>query len=335
MARKSGELWISKSTPHTLKYYAGSTEYWSVSATTYIAGEPIVKGNILAVNKDSAITEGTVKKAVFPDDINNVIGVALNDAPLTFQVRVLNYGYLELNRAELENLFITKSDLTLGPILADGVYYSPFGNTTADAGGGNGWSTTAGIYSGNGAPVYWYQGRIIKTGASTYAMQQPTSKAGILTLGTPSGYKYPDPDLLAWGDASFNLDYKYLPVIGNIYEYEVSGTDITKMIIHVNFSKFNRKLQFNYPATGLREYDPVSVNDLEDIIIRHGLFTESTILPYTEVSILGSIDSSIDGPIVRVWPGYSSVKASSQTTVTIASDSAFHGKIIGEVSYIL
>lgn len=335
MVRKSGELWISKTTPHTLKYTAGDpalTEYWVNSATTYIAGEDIKKGQVLVIKKSDVGASGRVYKASWPIDANDVIGVALNDANNTLEVRVLNYGYLEFTRAELLNLFPTQSDITVGNILASGNYYSAFG-TTNDGGAGNGWDADLGTFSGNGAPLYWYQGRLIKTGASAYAMQQPTAKAGLLTTSTPAGYKYPDPNLLGWADESFNVNYNDLPIIGNIFEYTHDGTDVLSMIIHVNFSKFSRKTQFFYPASGLYNYEVI--NDPATIEIRHGLFTDSSILSHTDLAMLGSADGDIDGPIVKVYPGYNSSKVDSKTAVTIASDTAFYGKVIGEVSYIL
>ncbi len=130
------------------------------------------------------------------------------------------------------------------------------------------------------------------------------------------------------------MNYERLPVIGNIYQYEHDGTDITSMVIHINFGKFDRSSKFTYPASGLYDYD--AIPDPETIEIRHGLFTNSLILPHTDLTMLGSLsDGDIDGEIVRVWPGYNSLRAESKTSVTIASDTAFFGKIVGEISYIL
>lgn len=332
MVRKSGEIWISKTDPHTLKYYAGGIEYWATSATTYIAGEDIKKGQVLSIKKDDSGAEGKVLKASWPDDMNDVIGIALNDALNTFEVRVVSYGYIALTRAELEEAFVTQSDITVGSIREAGTYYTGFGTMT-DGGAGNGWDGAT-LWSGNGAPIYWYQGRILKTGASSYEMQQPTGKEGFLTTSTPAGYKYPDADLLGWDDQSFDVSYERLPVIGNIYSYAYSGSEIVGMIIHVNFTRFTKGMQFSYPASGLHEYQ--IVNDPEDIPIRHGLFTDSTtIIPYTDLAMLGSVDSDINEDIVKVYPGYNSTRANSMTTVTIASDTPFFGKVIGEVSFTL
>ena len=334
MIRKSGEVWISKTEPHTLKYYAGGTEYWANSATTHEAGEYLKKGQVLVVNKDGAAAKGQVFKAEYPVDLNDVVGIALNDADVNTDVRVLNYGYVDFNRAELENLFITQSDLTVGPIDTVGYYNvgADFGTMT-DSGGGNGWSVTT--WTGKGAPVYWYQGRIIKTDAISYEMKQPSLNPGLLTFATPSGYKYPDPDSNAWSDGSFDVNYEGLPVIGNVFSYTYDGSNnIESLVLHVNFSKFKRSVGFSYPASGLSLYDS-TIQEEETVEIRHGLFTDSILLNYTDLSILSSSDAEIDGEIVKIHPGYSSIAANSKTDVTIKSDTSFYGKMIGEVRYIL
>jgi len=333
MSRRDGEVWISKQEPHTLKYSATDIEYWAVSAATYIAGEDIKKGQILAINKSDAGASGKVLKAKWPDDAGDVIGVALNDALSTFEVRVLNYGYMEFTRAELENLFVTQSDITVGSILTGSNYYSGFG-TTSDGGGGNGWSNDDVTFSGNGAPIYWYQGRLLKTAdAPTYEMQQPTAKDGALTFSTPSGYKYPATGA-AWSEPSFDVAYEHLPIVGNVLHYTYDASDnIQSMSIHVNFSKFNKEVSFSYPSSGLYEYDAIAEEEITEI--RHGLFTDSSITPYTDLAILGSSDSAIDGEIIKINPGYISTQASSKTQVTVKSDSAFFGKMTGQLRYIL
>lgn len=333
-SRRDGELWISKETPHTLKYYAGGTEFWATSATTYEAGESIKKGQVLAISRTSS---EKVVRAQWPDDLNDVIGIALNDAELTYDVRVVSYGYIDFTRAELENLFITRSDITVGSIATGTNYYTAYGTTGSDDGGaGNGWSDTASVFSGLGAPLYLYQGRSIKTGASTYAMQTPgAGDSGKLTFATPSGYKYPSTGP-AWADSEYDVAYQKLPIVGNVYSYTFNDVskEIETMVVHINFSKFDRKTEFVYPASGLYNYD--SVNDPETIPVRHGLyFSSQTLLPHTSVTMLGSADSDIDGEILEVRPGYESTKADGITTVTIKSDSSFYGKIIGEVDYVL
>ncbi len=334
MTRKSGEVWISKTKPHTLKYYAGSTEYWATSATTHQTGEDIKKGQVLITSKNGAGATGKVFKAEYPIDLNDVIGIALNDAAINTDVRVLNYGYLEFNRAELENLFITQSDITVGNIDSSG-YYNAGADfaTMTDSGAGNGWSTST--WTGKGAPVYWYQGRLIKTSSSTYEMKQPSIGKGQLTFATPVGYKYPNADLLAWGDTSFDVSYEHLPIIGNVFNYAYDGSNnITSLILHINFSKFHKDLSFMYPASGLYHYDAASFEQ-QTTTVRHGLFTNSSLLNYTDLSILSSTDSNIDGEIIRVYPGFTSVANESKTDVTVQSDTSFYGKFVGKVHYIL
>lgn len=328
MKRKSGELWISKSTPHTLKYYGSDTEYWVQSAITHTCVSAVKKGNVLVLDNINS-SSGGVRPAVFPEDLNDIVGIAINDADVWGQVRVINYGYIQLERSELENLFVTKSDITVGSKLGDTTYYSSFGNMTSDGGAGNGWDTVS--YDGTGAPIYWFSGRVLKTGVDTFSMIDGSTYPGKWSLATPSGYKYPNQEI-DWHEDSLGVHYKGLPSIGNVVEYTMDGTDISSMIIHVNFTKFEKITRFEYPHIGLFSYD--KVNDPMDIIIRHGLFSPgSSLLPYTNVEILGSSDTNIEGEIIKVQPGFSSIKNTSTTTVTIESDTNFYGKVIGDVSY--
>ncbi len=329
MAKQSGELWISDTTPHVLKYQAGSTEYWTNAAITYVASEAIAKGQILAID-DATSAVGKVRLAEYPKDLNDIIGIALNSGALNDQIRVLNYGYMEFDRAELEALFVTQSDITVGAIDAD--YYTGFGTMT-DGGAGNGWNTST--YDGKGAPVYWYSGRLLKTAASTYAMQQPVTFKGKLTLSTPSGYNYPAAVGPAWGDNDFDVAYEGLPTIGNVHSYTRDGTDVDTLILHVNFAKFQKRVSFSYPSSGLYHYEDDGAT--ETTYIRHGLFTNSSLVPHTNVEIIGSTDDSIDGEIIMVHPGFTSDRAASAsfTSVDVTSDSDFYGKIVGEIRYSL
>ncbi len=331
MIRKSGEVWISKESPHTLKYYAGSTEYWTVEAITYEAGETLVKGQVVMLDPTSTSQKGRIKRATWPMGMKDVVGIALNSANFGEDIRVLDYGYMEFSREELEALFVTKSDITVGSMLSSGNYYTAFGDMSDDGGGGNSWSTDSGTWSGKGAPIYWNPGRVLKTSGG-YEFQQPVP--GSLTIATPAGYKYPNPTLEGWNDDVFNVNYKYLPSMGNIKEYTHDGVNVTSMIIHINFPKFYRKIQFEYPANGLFHFDALAETDEKVIEIRHGLFNNAALF-FVDLSILGSEDSELDGEIVRIWPGYENNKSENRTSVTIKSDSDFYGKIVGTVGYTL
>lgn len=339
MARTEGQIWISRDQPHTLKYYASGKEYWAVSAATFLAATPIKKGQILAANTaPGGLSEGVIP-AVWPRDTDRIVGMALNSAGVSETVRVVNYGYIKLNAAELAACFTTQSDITASAELQAGSYYTAFGSMTADGGAGNGWDDATTDHNGRGANIYWFSGRTLKT-ATGYEWKDSASYPGKLTLSTPTGYK-PTGTEIPWADDSLNVAYKNIPVVGNVIDYEYNPTTkaITTLIMQINFTKFSKKLQFEYPASGLEHYDspgtPLELN------LRHGLFSNNG-RPYIEVSMWGfsdaDIETSADGEASRVFPGYDSYigpAVDKRTEVEITSDTAFYYKVLGEVSYNL
>lgn len=347
MARINGQVWISREEPSVLKYYAGQTvgtqkEYWTVSASTYVAGSDIAKGMVLA---SSTVSTGAASELVvpaqWPRDTDRILGVALNTATAGNVVRVINYGYITFTRAELEGCFTAKSDITGTAALTGTNYYSNFGNMSTEVGAGNGWVDTGTSWKGRGANLYWFSGRTLKTGASSYSWVDSSSFNGKLTIATPSGYK-PNGTDIPWSDDSLNVSYKYLPIVGNIVDYTYDGSyNITEMIVHVNFTKAQKKIQFEYPTSGVATY--VRVLGGETKTLRHGLFADNLAeagprMPHIEISMLGYADGDIttqSNDAHRVWPGYDSTVSTSdrKTDVEIKSDSDFFYKIIGEVSY--
>lgn len=339
MARIEGQLWISRAEPHTLKYYANGREYWAVSATTLLAASPIKKGQILAVNTDAGGLAESVIPAVWPRDTDRIVGMALNTAGVSEAVRIINYGYVKFTAAELAACFTTHSDINAGAALAAGSYYTSFGSMTADGGAGNGWNDLTTGRKGRGANIYWFSGRTLKT-SSGYQWKDSSSYPGKLTLSTPTGYK-PTGVEIPWSDDSLNIAYKNIPLVGSVvdYEYDVGTKEITELVMQINFTKFSKKLQFEYPASGLKQYStpgtPLELN------LRHGLFSNNG-YPYIEVSMWGfsdaDIETSADGEASRIFPGYDSyigAAVDKRTEVEITSDSAFYYKVLGEVSYNL
>lgn len=339
MARAEGQIWISRDTPNILKYYARDREYWTTASTTLLAGSSIKRGQMLATNTDPTGLADSVIPAVWPRDAERIIGIALNDAGVSENVRIMNYGVLELTAAELAACFVTRSDIVAGPALTSGSYYSAFGNTTTDGGAGNGWDDEVTDKNGRGANVYWFSGRTIKT-VSGYEWKDSASYAGKLTISTPSGYK-PTGVEVPWSDDSLNVSYKNLPLIGNVldYTYDPVTKAILTLTLQVNFTKFSRKLQFEYPAQGLKQYStpgtPLEIN------IRHGLFANNSV-PQVEISMWGYTDADIetvsDGEASRIFPGsdsYIGAAVDKRTEVEISSDTAFYYKVLGELSFNL
>lgn len=333
--RIEGQIWIGRTQPNTLKYYAGGKEYWGVAATTYVAAEAISKGMIVAADVATNSTAERVILAQWPRDVERTLGIALNSAAPNETIRILGYGYVQLTMAEMQACFTTHSDINAGASLS-ATYYTAFGHPTVDGGLGNGWGDTLNVYNGRGANVYWFSGRTLKT-AGPYSWIDPASHLGKLTIATPSGYK-PTGVEIPWADDSLNVTYKNLPVIGNVVSYTVDGSNnITLLTLHVNFSKFQKKIQFEYPAANLGQFSTVGV--AQELTLRHGLFANNN-KPHVEISMWGysdaDIDTVADGEATRVWPGFDSyigTSADKRTEVEVNSDTAFYYKVLGEVSY--
>lgn len=327
--RIEGQIWIGKEQPNVLKYYADGREYWTVTATTHTTSSTVKKGELIAVDPTQTVG-GYVRPAVWPEDANSVIGMALNDAVASQEVRVLNYGYVELTETDLDNLFVAQADLKTGATT------SAYASTLETLAGGNGMASSTSL--GVGHPVYWFTGRTLKSGISSYVWVDSSAYAGKLTFATPCGYK-PNKVDKPWNDDSFNITYKQLPIIGTVVKYTAVAGKITDLILHINFSTFSSKIQFEYPATGLKNY--ATVNTEETIIIRHGLFPNSvTIVPHVDVNMWGYADSDVEsggtGEAFNIHPGFDSFIGSGvdkRTEVEMLSDTTFYYKLMGEVNY--
>lgn len=327
--RLQGQIWIGKEKPNVLKYYADSTEYWALTATTYISSEIILKGQPVAV--DSSYTLGKrIKPAIWPDDLDKVLGIALNNTTGSGEeVKIVDYGYVDFNEEELDNLFVAPVDLSTLAITTE------YSSTLSGLSGGNGWVTPG---QGVGHPIYWFTGRHIKSGDSNYKWIGPEGFKGKVTFATPTGYKNTNTEV-SWNDDSFNVSYKYLPRIGNVISYEVSNNKVVGMTMHIHFSNFTPRIQFEYPAVGLKYYSTPNVESSN--IIRHGLFPDSaSYIPQVKINSWGYSDEDVDtetsGEAFTLYPGYDSYIGATKdkrTEIGMLSDSTFYFKIVGEVNY--
>ena len=80
MKKSNGQIWIDKKPPYNLMYRAGLTNETATdrviqAVSKYKAskaeGSSLQVGNLISLNP-----EGEAQASVFPDDLNNVIGVA-------------------------------------------------------------------------------------------------------------------------------------------------------------------------------------------------------------------------------------------------------------------
>lgn len=330
MPRIEGQVWIGTESPHRIKYFAGGTEYWAVSASTYAISGTVRKGMVVAIDNTSDETE-RVRPAVWPTDANNIAGICVSN-PENGLIRVNGYGYLRFTQAELANAFVTASDLNVGAALTGANYYTDFGDTASDGGAGNGWGDTGSTYIGKGENIYWFTGRTLKT-SSGYQWQDSNSFKGKLTFATPVGYK-PNDTEVPWGDSSLDISYKNLPTIGNVVSYTYDGSgNLTELTMHVNFTRFTTKIQFEYPGTGMQEY---TGSDIETLTLRHGLFSDLKV-PEVDIRMMGYSDDVFETGIAqRVFPGYDTflgIGVDKRTEVEIRSNSTFFYKTFGEVTF--
>ena len=255
MKRIDGQIWIDRKAPYRLKYHINGVDYIVQVAASYELGddvEDIYAGEVVKF----ADKENAIEPAVFPDDINRVLGVALNSSHSDTpggpdQVAVTNIGYLILEGEDLQSVFADPNDLDISK---------------------NGWNDENG---GIGANVYWFIGRTRKDGDS-FTYEDSIKHPGCLTVATPSGYKW---NVTTVEDESLNVDYDNLPIIGSVTGYELSGNIVTKLNINVNFSAFDTSIEWVWPG-----YHGANINcgkvPKEDpvknyLTIRHGLFPDS------------------------------------------------------------
>ena len=155
----NGQIWIDKNSPFKLKYIANNKTY-SVDVSieyeigNYSTDHPFTfdSGTVLAFDG----TDNLVKKAVFPDDLDNVIGVAGNAVTQdNRKLFILKSGSITLTSEEIANMF--GSDFSVNSNLV-------------------------------GKPVYWNIGSYTYNESDhSYSFSyDKTADAGKLTLFTPS-----------------------------------------------------------------------------------------------------------------------------------------------------
>jgi hypothetical protein len=140
-----------------------------------------------------------------------------------------------------------------------------------------------------------------------------------------------------------NVAYKQLPIIGNVVNYTYDASyNVTELIVQINFSKFQRRVQFEYPAytvnSGLLQHTGTATTDL---VVRHGLFASEATgfkVPHCAVQAWAYNDNdptSQTNDAHVIYPGYDSTitGADRKTEIEIISDSGFWYKILGEVNY--
>lgn len=305
MKRIDGQIWIDREAPYRLKYHINGVDYTVLVAADYTVPEvpededPIVILQGMVV-RDSDKGPQMIEPASFPEDIDRVLGIALNSSSYENlpegtedkHIAVAQTGYIVLDKPEdVSGVFALESDIDVTQ---------------------NGWGTDMGEDPpGIGCPVYWYIGHTDED----HTYHDSSKQAGKITFITPSGYKYPK--TLIRGDESLNVGYDNLPRIGTVVDYTLSDTTISSITINVNFATFDSSLEWHWPGEhldgncgkithGVADNAELSTepgqttkkktaND-KSLVIRHGLFVDNPgnmeVVNYSSIVASDKADSS-------------------------------------------
>lgn len=242
--RIEGQIWIDKNSPYRLKYHTRGVDYEVEVSQVYDADsteyDNLYAGMVVALDEN-----GTIRRAVFPDDIERVIGVIGQKNDSLKKVAISKMNKLVLTAEDIANTFIDIEDVTLSEI--------------------------------KGAPIYWFIGRQKKLSDETYTYTDSSDCKGKLTFCTPSGYQWKQ---IAIEEDCFNIGYDNLPAIGTVGDITYSGNTITSLVINTNFTGFDKTIGWSYPYTDNADLTRgvliPNASNVADVDICHGLFPNST-----------------------------------------------------------
>ena len=253
----NGQLWIDKNSPYRLKYTANGTIYSvDVSSDYFISDSAISSENPLVAGTVVAFKNGGIRKAIFPDDIDNVIGVIGNTITEdTSPISILKTGIITLTKEEFNK--INNGSLSIYQNQGTDTFYGEWKTETM-----------------KGAPVYWFIGKETVNN-NAYTFEYENSNHGQITLLTPTGRRW---RRLVDGthpiDCSFNVSYDNLPIIGYVDSIKGTNTsnptDWSSIDIYLNVNKFDTTLEWSWPFD-----NQYSLSGLDTITVRHGLFPKS------------------------------------------------------------
>lgn len=242
--RIEGQIWIDKNSPYRLKYHTRGVDYEvSVSQVYDVDSEEydnLYAGMVVALDES-----GNVRRAVFPDDIERVIGIVGQKNDSLKKIALSKMDKLVLTDVDIENTFVDVEDAVLSDI--------------------------------KGAPIYWFIGRQKKLSDGSYTYTDSSDNKGKLTFCTPSGYQWKQTSI---EEDCFNIGYDNLPIIGTVGDIEYSGSTITSLVINTNFTGFDKSISWSYPYTDNAELTrgvlTPDENNVASVDICHGLFPNST-----------------------------------------------------------
>ena len=113
MKKSNGQIWIDKNPPYNLMYRAGNSNetatdriVQSLSKYTTTTPESIQVGQLVSLDRGT----GNVKSSTFPDDLDNILGVATGVEAVgsTSTVSVATTGEVYISKSLINDLSISK-----------------------------------------------------------------------------------------------------------------------------------------------------------------------------------------------------------------------------------
>ena len=214
VTRKEGQIWIDKNNTHRLKYHIGGITYEIATSQTFSTDrQPSVKKGQLV-----ASSGGELVAAVWPDDAEKVLGVVTG-------TEGENSKYVT-SVASGERIILTAEEM-------NGCFVDGTALPSTE------WATSS--KKGVGCPVYWFIG----LSKSNNEYIDSSTRKGMLTFKTPSGFKY---GVTTVSDERFNISYDNLPIVGHVVDYSYSGNAFTELIIDLQVSTYTPTVTWNYPG---------------------------------------------------------------------------------------
>ena len=309
--RTNGQLWIDAST-NSLRYKSKGKQFTlSANESLFVKTDDKTLyseykvGNLVAIDDT-----GSLKKAVFPDDIEKVIGV------------------IGISPIKDGKTFVTKQ----GTVVIDkSVFYKTDDEKQLKV----------------GLPVYWF---ISDTFSNPNDLKYSNSDgyAGRLTTLTPSGFKESDKSYS--GEKGYNVGYDNLPQVGVITDISDTTVTVYVNIdkfdssIEWNYPYLHGATD-NLEDAGCTEYTPT--DNVVTINIYHGLCNKRNVdnikecIPKCRCSIVAIKKSTDSNNKVKTdeYPvlGYSSLESSDDkgvyTQIVLKTSESLRYRVSGVINY--
>ena len=312
VTRKEGQIWIDKNNTHRLKYHIGGITYEIATSQTFSANRPptVKKGQLVASSG------GELVAAVWPDDAEKVLGVVTG-------TEGENSKYVT-SVASSERIILENAEEIKGCFVGESTNGEVFLPSTE-------WATDS--KKGIGCPVYWFIG--LSESDSKYT--DSSTKKGMLTFKTPSGFKY---GVTTVSDERFNISYDNLPIVGHVADYEYSGNTFTKLVIDLQVSAYTPTVTWNYPGIHYGSHECGKLGNGPHKFY-HGLFANNAknnicICDLTARAIPVRSDYPADAEEYTVVIPYKNImKAANNryTEISISSAETLRYRITGTVHY--